>query len=315
MTYPIIIDMHMHLHRKREYGIFERENFEVWEYGVKDDICYSDYAGELSEALDALAKAGARKGVIVNLFWTSNIRNTAISELPTALSRGERERAIESIDASMANRLRESNEWYCSVAEENPALEAFIAADPNTLSVQDARDHIRQMVEQRGAKGIKVHPVIQGFPLHDPRMVPICRMCVEFGIPILSHCGPSQSGEQYAEPRAFAEIMRYVPDLCLILAHLGGAAWQQTAEFARAFPSVIFDCSEIIQWSGAPNAPTELELARLILEVGPERVTMGSDFPWYAIDHTVDRVFELPLLATDQKEAILGENARRILDI
>jgi predicted TIM-barrel fold metal-dependent hydrolase len=215
----------------------------------------------------------------------------------------------------MADHLKESNEWYCSVARENPALVPFIATDPETLDVQDAIDHIGEMVEHRNAKGIKVHPIIQGFHLHDQKMVSICRTCVELGIPILTHCGPSQSGEQYAEPRAFAEIMGLVPELRLILAHLGGAAWQQTAEFARAFPSVVFDCSEIIQWIGAPNAPTELELARLILEVGPERVMMGSDFPWYDVDHTVDRVLELPMLTPDQKEAILGENARRILNI
>ena len=42
---------------------------------------------------------------------------------------------------------------------------------------------------------------------------------------------------------------------------------------------------------------------------------MGSDFPWYDIDHTIDRVMELPVLSKDQKDEILGANAARILGI
>ena len=42
---------------------------------------------------------------------------------------------------------------------------------------------------------------------------------------------------------------------------------------------------------------------------------MGSDFPWYDLDHTVDRVMELPLLSREEKEGIMGANAVRILDM
>ncbi len=42
---------------------------------------------------------------------------------------------------------------------------------------------------------------------------------------------------------------------------------------------------------------------------------MGSDFPWYDTDHNVERVMDLPLLAPEQKEEILGANAKRILKL
>ena len=41
-----------------------------------------------------------------------------------------------------------------------------------------------------------------------------------------------------------------------------------------------FDCCEIIDWTGSPNGPSEVELARLIRDIGSHRVVMGSDFPW-----------------------------------
>ena len=42
---------------------------------------------------------------------------------------------------------------------------------------------------------------------------------------------------------------------------------------------------------------------------------MGSDYPWYDFDHTVERVLELPLLWGEKKAGILGTNAERILGL
>jgi predicted TIM-barrel fold metal-dependent hydrolase len=42
---------------------------------------------------------------------------------------------------------------------------------------------------------------------------------------------------------------------------------------------------------------------------------MGSDYPWYDIDHTVDRVMELPILSAEEKAGILGSNALNILKL
>jgi predicted TIM-barrel fold metal-dependent hydrolase len=47
--------------------------------------------------------------------------------------------------------------------------------------------------------------------------------------------------------------------------------------------------------------------------VGVEKVMMGSDFPWYSILHTVERVHELPLLTEEHKNLILGGNAQEFL--
>ena len=76
-----------------------------------------------------------------------------------------------------------------------------------------------------------------------------------------------------------------------------------------------FDLCEIIEWTGAPNAPTDDDLGTLIADIGPERVTMGSDYPWYDLAHTVERVMSVPGLSEEQREGILGANAARLLDL
>jgi len=199
------------------------------------------------------------------------------------------------------------------VAATRRQLTVFVAADPTVLGGDPGAAHLREMVERHGAKGIKIHPVVQRFIPDDPRMHPIYQACVDLGIPVLSHAGSARDGAAYAEPRAFANVVRSFPELRLVLAHLGGGAWRQTAAFADAFPQVSFDLCEIIAWTGAPNAPTSSELAQLILDIGPQRVLLGTDFPWYDLADTANRVMDLPLLSDEQKIGILGANAARIL--
>jgi hypothetical protein len=110
-------------------------------------------------------------------------------------------------------------------------------------------------------------------------------------------------------------VLAAFPNLTIVLAHLGGATWDQALEIARAYPNACFDCCEIIEWTGAPNALTDAQLARLIANIGPERVMMGSDFPWYDLDRQVERIMELPILSREQKEAMMGANAIRIVGL
>jgi predicted TIM-barrel fold metal-dependent hydrolase len=110
-------------------------------------------------------------------------------------------------------------------------------------------------------------------------------------------------------------VLAAYPGLVLVLAHLGGASWKQTADLARAYPQAVFDLCEIIEWTGAPSAPTAEELGHLIREIGSERVMLGTDFPWYDLDRTVDLVTALPGLSVGERESILGANAARILHL
>ena len=151
--------------------------------------------------------------------------------------------------------------------------------------------------------------------MSDERMWPVYRTCQELGIPVIGHSGPDRFGGHFAEPQAYAGMLGEFPQLKVVLAHLGGGTWQQAPEIAQAFPNAYFDCCEVIEWTGGTNAPSDQQLGQLIKDIGPDRVMMGSDFPWYDLDHTVERVMELPALSQEEKEGMLGANAIRILGL
>ena len=110
-------------------------------------------------------------------------------------------------------------------------------------------------------------------------------------------------------------MLKSFPQLRVVVAHLGGGTWNQTLEIAQAFDNAYFDCCEIIEWTQSTHGPSDQQLAQLIRDIGTDRVMMGSDFPWYDLDHSIDRVFSLPLLSMEEKERIVGANAVDILGL
>ena len=299
MSDPLRIDVHLHLYPSKEAGMLEKQNYEIWEYGSKHDVVFEPLAGDIDDAESAMVAAGFSHVVVANLFAVAlldeDLRSAGLM--------------------AQAEQLKAFNHWACDVTAGHEGFSVFVAVDPTVLGGEAGAAHLRDMVEHHGARGVKIHPAVQGFAPDAPGMLPIYQTCVDLGIPVLSHTGLTRDGSAYAEPNAFGNVLRAFPQLKLVLAHLGGGAWRQTVGFAEAFPQATFDLCEIIAWTGAPGAPSSTELAQLITDVGPERVMMGTDFPWYGLAETANQVMELPLLTDDQKTAILGANASRILQL
>jgi uncharacterized protein len=314
MADPVRVDVHMHLYPSAASGEWWKAGYEIWEYGEKDGVTFSRSSGTVGDALAAMEQAGFSHGVAVNMLSVDLFREEAVAMLPEDLHGEDRAAAVTGIEATMADRFRAANRWLVDALAPIPQLTPYVGVDPSALSPQQNVEHLREMAD-RGAHGIKLHPVAQRFEPNDPRMHPVYATCEELGLVVLSHTGSAKGGEPFAEPRAFAEVLEQHPRLTLVLAHLGGGSWRQTLSLARAFPKVTFDLCEIIEWTGAPKAPTAEELAWMIKEIGPERVMLGTDFPWYDLDRTVELVMALPVLSTEEKQQLLGANAVGTLDL
>ena len=308
------VDVHMHLYPSAESGAWWKGGYEIWEYGAKEGVAFSRSSGTVGEALTAMEAAGFSHGIAVNLLSVDLFRQEAAALLPADLQGEGLAAAVAGIEATMAERFRAANRWLVDALAPLPQLTPYVGVDPSALSPDENVEHLREMAG-RGARGVKLHPVAQRFEPNDPRMRPVYDACEELGLVVLSHTGSARGGEPFAEPGAFAGVLEQHPHLTVVLAHLGGGSWRQTLDLAKAFPAVAFDLCEIIEWTGAPKAPTVEELARLIREIGPERVMFGTDFPWYDLDRTVELVMGLPLLSAAEKEQILGANAAGLLDL
>jgi predicted TIM-barrel fold metal-dependent hydrolase len=287
-----IVDVHLHLYRSADEGEAGKHGYEIWEYGSRSTpVAFSRASGDPDSALAAIQAAGAYRAVVVNLL-----------DVPRP-------------GVPPAEDLKDFNRWLCDVAASHDEFVPFMAVDPRILDLSATVDHLRDMAENHGARGIKLHPVLQQLDLGDLGLAPLFEACRQLDLTVLTHSGPSRGGPQYAEPDAIRSLLSSQPDLRVIVAHMGGAAWRQLPGLARDFPGAYFDLCEIIEWLGAANAPDPAAFVDLIREVGVERVLLGSDFPWYDIDHSAQLVMELPGLSMAERESILGLNAIRFLGL
>jgi predicted TIM-barrel fold metal-dependent hydrolase len=293
----------MHLYRDAAEGRQVVDEFPITEYGVGDGVRLGDTAGTVAEALDSLRAGGVDHGCALNSFELPGYPFPPTGGWPSTPPHGER-----------ADELRAVDEWICEVGAAHPEVLPFVTVNPAVLSAAEAAAHIARMADEHGARGLKLHPVaLRAFPA-EAAMASTWAACAERRLPVVAHCGPDRKGVGWALPGSFAPVAERHPELPLVLAHLGGAAWRQVAELAAAFPSVRFDLSEIVSWSGrAPGAPSREELAGLIRAIGAERVLLGSDFPWYEPGDVIAAVEELPGLGDEERDAILGGNAAALL--
>jgi uncharacterized protein len=311
MSGPLKVDTHLHMYPSRAEGEWWKAGYEIWEYG-KGTVRWSEDAGTLEETTAALDRGGFAHGVVLNLFAAGPFRQQYESTLPPDMDAAQRARALAEFDVTIGERYVAFNRWLMDTLAGVPALTGFVAMDPWALPPERNVAHLREMAE-RGARGVKLHPVLQKFEPNETRLHPVYQACREIGLAVLSHTGPARDGAPFAEVPAFTPMLAEFPGLTVVLAHLGGGKWRDTLAVARAFPQVAFDLCEIIEWAGAPGAPTAAELATLIRDIGPERVVLGSDYPWYEPARTAELVESLPVLSRAEKDAILGENAARIL--
>lgn len=287
MSRPLIVDTHMHLYRSAEEVAAAKVGYQIWEYGEREDVHFSNRSGDLASAIDGMEVADCRVAVVTNLH-----------DVPRP-------------GVPVQDDLVAFNRWLCGVARDDPRFYPLIAVDPNVMSVAENVAHLEQMARDEGARGIKLHPPVQRLDFADRSLWPIFETCRRLDLVIVSHSGPSSDGSGRGTPESFRPVLDAFPGLRLVLAHMGGQSWRQLPAIARDYPWVHFDLCEIVEWLGASLAPTQEEFVGLVREVGPGKVMMGSDFPWYDIDHTVDLVHDLPGLTVAEKHALLGENAAR----
>ncbi|KAA9108024.1 amidohydrolase family protein [Microbacterium rhizomatis] len=298
------VDTHLHAYADAAEGLHDLTAYPIVEYGEKDDVVFAGVAGTVDDALRALADADVDYAALLGSY-----------ELP-ALPHpegGARHWPVPPAHPDHVDGLVAYNRWLCDVGAAHPQLLPFVTANPAVMTSAQSGAHLAEAFGDWGGRGLKLHPIaIRTYP-DDPGLIGVYEACADARAPIVFHSGPDLRGYGWSDPAAFAAVAAAHPRLMMILAHLGGASWRAVTALAEAQRGIFFDLSEIVMWIGATKGPTAEQVVGLIREIGVERITMGSDFPWYSPGATADVVEGLPGLGRGERDAILGDNAARIL--
>jgi len=167
-----------------------------------------------------------------------------------------------------------------------------------------------------GLKGVgELFPGGQGISLDDEKQTrSITGVCAERDIPLLLHCnepvGRLYAGKTGAMFEQFEKFIHANPGLKIILAHWGGGIfiYETMREINESFRNVWYDTA------AAPFLYDE-RIYRAAKALGlSEKILFGSDFPVLPPSRYMDGL-EKSGLCEEDKQLILGENARKLLGI
>lgn len=175
---------------------------------------------------------------------------------------------------------------------------------------QNDTDGILEKIAEAGLRGIKLHPEYQKFYVDSPEALKIFKKCEQLGLYCMLHTGADHGCPPpiHGSPKRLSHVLDYVRGDRIIAAHMGGwSMWKEAQKYIIGTPILIDTCFSL------HLMPSE-QAVQMIRAHGADKVMVGSDWPWYSQEKSVELVKGLNLSAEETAQ-ICGENARRILGI
>ena len=212
---------------------------------------------------------------------------------------------------------RVPNELVAEFVNYNPErMIGFAGVDPRKGKM--ALIELEHAVKDLGLKGLKLHPIAQGFVPSDNQFFPLYEKCVELGLPIIFHAGttgwgralPGGNGAKlhYANPIHLDSVAADFPKLKIIMAH-PAHPWVEVQVAVVAHKANVF--ADLSGYSPKYFGETiVLHMSKL----QPNKFMFGTDYPFLRPAKWL-KDFETLNLSQDVKMKILRDNAVNIFGL
>ncbi len=183
---------------------------------------------------------------------------TEMWELPVehyleAMRRSEVDRALLlGLQASGTLGIAVDNDYLAELARGRPDTLAWACCVTPTEA--SAAAEVERCVRELGAVAVgELGPVYGGFRLDDPRCFPVWEAARDLDVPLLVHAGPAQArwGHlKYGDLTAVDEVAIQLPDLKIVICHLGYNRYEEAAFIVAKHENVFADISWLPQLAG-----------------------------------------------------------------
>lgn len=214
-----------------------------------------------------------------------------------------------------------SNEDVARLVEKHPSrLIGFASVVPfaRTTGIPrtDPADELRHAVENLGLRGLKIHPLIQGFRIDDPGLVPLMTAAAELDIPVLLHTGPNMGAagrSANGKVELIEDLALICPDTTIVAGHADPLDIT-SAYMAASMPNVYLEPS--IAWPRRHEILPKLA-AQVIATAGADKILYGTDFSIGRDQRIrdVNSMLDDCGLSSEDRSLIESGNARRLLKL
>lgn len=188
---------------------------------------------------------------------------------------------------------------------------------------ENYKSEIRRL-KKAGIKGIKLHPAYQGIDLNDIRTMRILDAASQEGLITIIHAGIDIGiyDHNYSSVDQVLQVLQEVKPERFVLAHLGNwGCWDQVEAYLAGAPVYLdtaFSIGPIVPRSETEKSNwtrnlSDEEFIRIARKHGIDKILFATDSPWADQEEYVGRIQAMDL-TTEEKEAVLGRNAKELLD-
>lgn len=246
-------------------------------------------------------------GVLANMARKSSIPHYSdgtVAGLKTSM-------AVAGVDLALVSRITEKPGGVASVNRWLKSIEGGCLRVAGTLHPEDphALAEVKKLADE-GFRGVKLHPDYQGFRVEERRLYPLYEELQKRGFFVLFHAGLDRGlpgVPPAARPKGLRRVITDFPGLKVVAAHLGGEEIYHETEEHLLGCEIYLDTSFILRKIDPGT------LKRIILGHTPSRIIWGSDSPWTDQGADIAFIRSLPYLTPEEKDAILGGNALKLL--
>jgi aminocarboxymuconate-semialdehyde decarboxylase len=243
--------------------------------------------------------------------------------------------------------IRIQNEALAEICAETP--DRFVAFATIALQHPDlAVEQIRYAVKELGLQGVSIGCSVEGEELANERFHPVWQICDEMNLLVFMH--PQGTRELQASGRlagsgALGNTIGNPLETTIALSHLifegtldAHPGLKICAVHGGGYFASYAHRSDVVCSTGWHNADpknkkpptsylrdgqlyfdslvfTPKALRHLAAETGPDKIMIGTDYPFGWTDSEVDLVMNTPELSDDDRVAILGGTAAKLLGL
>jgi len=173
---------------------------------------------------------------------------------------------------------------------------------------------VKEYLQEKSVRGLKLYPGYEPFFPSDPRMRPVFELAAEYNVPVMIHTGDTFSAKgklKYSHPLNIDEVAVDFPDVNIVICHLGNPWFRDTMEVVYKNANVHTDISGLVlgDFTDRFEAYMRKQFSEMMLYgLEPDKVMYGTDWPISEMDSYLDFMNELTITSKD-KQKILYDNA------